>query len=58
MNISKYSITSVGQTVVADRGYQEHALFDHLQAQGKHFVIRIKASTTKTVVKKKQRRPR
>ena len=46
------SITSVGQTVVADRGYQEHALFDHLQAQGKHFVIRIKANTTKTVVKK------
>jgi len=24
-------ITSVGQTVVADRGYQEHALFDYLQ---------------------------
>jgi len=45
-------ITSADQTVVADRGYQEHALFDHLQAQGKHFVIRIKANTTKTVVKK------
>jgi len=45
-------ITSVGQTVVADRGYQEHALFDHLQAQGKHFVIRIRANTTKTVIKK------
>jgi IS4 transposase len=44
-------ITSAGQTVVADRGYQEHALFDHLQTQGKHFVIRIRASTTKTVVK-------
>ena len=44
-------ITSAGQTVVADRGYQEHALFDHLQTQGKHFVIRIRVSTTKTVVK-------
>lgn len=44
-------ITSAGQTVIADRGYQEHALFDHLQAQGKHFIIRIRASTTKTVVK-------
>ena len=44
-------ITSAGQTVVTDRGYQEHALFDYLQTQGKHFVIRIKAGTTKTVVK-------
>ena len=45
-------ITSAGQTIVTDRGYQEHALFDDLQVQGKHFVIRIRASTTKTVVKK------
>jgi len=45
-------ITSAGQTVVAGRGYQEHVLLDHLQAQGKHFVIRIRANTTKTVVKK------
>jgi len=44
-------ITSAGQTVVADRGYQKHALFDYLQTQGKHFVIRIRANTTKTVVK-------
>lgn len=43
-------ITSVGQTVVADRGYQEHALFDDLQVKGKHFVIRIKAGTTKTII--------
>lgn len=43
-------ITSVGQTVVADRGYQEHALFDDLQDQGKHFIIRIKAGTTKNIV--------
>ena len=45
-------IISTGQTVVADRGYQKHALFDHLQAQGKHFVIRIRANTTKAVIKK------
>ena len=43
-------ITSVDQTVVGDRGYQEHALFDYLQDQNKHFIIRIKASTNKTVV--------
>ena len=40
-----------GQTVVADRGYQEHALFDYLQPQGKHFIIRIKGNTTKTIIK-------
>ena len=44
-------ITSPGQTVVTDRGYQEHALFDDLQTQGKHFVIRIRGNTTKTVIK-------
>jgi hypothetical protein len=44
-------ITSVGQTVIGDRGYQEHAMFDYLQTQDKHFVIRIRDSTTKTVVK-------
>ena len=43
-------ITPAGHTVVADRGYQEHALFDYLQDQNKHFIIRIKASTVKTVV--------
>ncbi len=43
-----------GQTAVADRGYQEHALFDSLQAEGKSFVIRIKAKTTKTVVQENE----
>ncbi len=43
-------IISAGQTAVADRGYQKHALFDSLQREGKNFVIRIKAKTTKTVV--------
>jgi hypothetical protein len=32
--------------------YQEHAEFDSLQAEGKHFVTRIKANTTRTVVRK------
>ncbi len=41
-------ILSPGQTGVGDRGYQKHALFDSLQAEGKSFVIRIKANTTKT----------
>jgi len=44
-------ILSPGQTGVGDRGYQEHALFDSLQAEDKSFVIRIKAKTTKTLIK-------
>ena len=44
-------ILSPGQTGVSDRGYQEHAEFDSLQAEGKSFVIRIKANTTKTIVR-------
>lgn len=44
-------ILSPGQTGVGDRGYQEHALFDTLQVEGKSFVIRIMANTTKTIVK-------
>jgi len=50
-------IVSPGQTAVADRGYQAHALFDSLQAQNKNFVIRIKASTTKTVVREYEIKP-
>lgn len=45
-------ILSPGQTGVSDRGYQEHAEFDSLQAEGKSFVIRIKANTTKTLIHK------
>ena len=43
-------VTSAGQTAVGDRGYQGHALFDDPQANGKYFVIRIRASTTKSVI--------
>jgi len=50
-------ILSPGQTGVGDRGYQEHALFDLLQAEGKSFVIRIKAGTTKTLIKEHEVNP-
>lgn len=43
-------ILSPGETGVTDRGYQSHQNFDLLQAEGKHFVCRIKANTTKTVL--------
>ena len=33
-----------------DRGYQSHKDFDLLQAEGKHFVCRIKVGTTKTII--------
>ena len=45
-------ILSPGQTGVCDRGYQEHAVFDSLQAEDKKFVIRIKANTAKTLIQK------
>ena len=35
-----------------DRGYQSHKIFDQLQEQGRHFVCRIKANTTKTCLEK------
>lgn len=44
-------ILSKGQTGVMDRGYQSHKDFDLLQQEGKHFVCRIKAKTTRTVLK-------
>lgn len=45
-----HQILSPGQTGIGDRGYQDHAMFDSLQATGKSFVIRIKAKTTRTLV--------
>ena len=41
-------ILEPGQTGVTDRGYQCHQSFDRWQKEGKHFVCRIKANTTKT----------
>ncbi|RQW84021.1 MAG: IS4 family transposase [Geobacter sp.] len=39
-----------GQTVVADRYYQCHKNFDEYQSEGRHFVIRIKKGTRKTII--------
>ncbi len=47
-------LLSSGQTGVGDRGYQKHALFDTLQTEGKSFVIRIKANTSKTRLKENE----
>jgi hypothetical protein len=44
-------ILAPGETGVMDRGYQNHKLFDAWQADDKHFICRIKASTEKTIVK-------
>ena len=43
-------LLSPGQTGAGDRGYQKHALFDLLQAEGKSSVVRIKAGTGKTLL--------
>jgi len=43
-------ILSPGETGVMDRGYQSHRLFDTWQANEKHFICRIKASTKKVVI--------
>ena len=44
-------ICSSGQTAVLDRYYQCHKNFDLWQTEGKHFVCRIKANTTKKVIR-------
>jgi hypothetical protein len=46
-------ILEEGQTGVMDRGYQSHKDFDLLQDNKKHFVCRIKAKTTRTIIEKK-----
>jgi IS4 transposase len=43
-------ILSPGETGIMDRGYQSHQDFDLWQSEGKHFVCRIKAKTTKTLL--------
>lgn len=50
-------ILEPGQTGVCDRGYHDHALFDSLQAEDKHFVIRIKAKTSKTIIRQNDIQP-
>jgi hypothetical protein len=43
-------ILAPGETGIMDRGYQSHQDFDQWQTEGKHFVCRIKAKTTKTLL--------
>ena len=43
-------ILSPGQTGIMDRYYQRHKSFDQWQEEKKHFVCRIKAKTTKTLI--------
>ena len=50
-------ILSKGQTGVMDRGYQSHKDFDLLQDENKHFVCRIKANTTRTILKENSINP-
>jgi len=45
-------ILTDGQTGVMDRGYQSHRDFDLLHDANKHFVCRIKANTTRTIIEK------
>lgn len=47
-------ILSGGQTGVMDRYYQRHKSFDEWQAEGKHFICRIKEGTTKTVIQENE----
>jgi IS4 transposase len=42
---------------IMDRGYQSHKVFDLLQNERKHFVCRIKAKTTRTVISKNSINP-
>jgi len=44
-------ILSENETGVLDRGYQCHERFDQWQTDGKHFICRIMAGTTKTCIK-------
>lgn len=45
-------ILEEGQTAIMDRGYQSHDGFDAFQDGKKHFVCRIKAKTTQTIIEK------
>jgi len=45
-------ILAPGETGVMDRYYQRHKSFDDWQAEGKHFICRIKASTKRNEIRK------
>lgn len=46
-------IVAPGQTGVMDRYYQCHKNFDQWQAEGRHFVCRIRKSTRKTILEER-----
>ena len=50
-------ILSDDDTGVTDRGYQCHKRFDQWQRKGKKFICRIKATTQKAVIEKKEVHP-
>ncbi len=50
-------ILASGDTGVMDRYYQRHKSFDEWQTEGKHFICRIKESTTKTEIRKNDVQP-
>jgi len=50
-------IVSPGETGIMDRGYQSHQNFDLLQTEGKHFVCRIKANTTRILLENSPLQP-
>jgi len=50
-------ILAPGETGVMDRYYQRHKSFDEWQTEGKHFICRIRESTTKTEIRKNDVQP-
>jgi len=50
-------ILSENETGVLDRGYQCHERFDQWQIDGKHFICRIMAGTTKKCIKQNELKP-
>jgi hypothetical protein len=50
-------ILAPGETGVMDRYYQRHKSFDEWQTEGKHFICRIKQSTTKSEIRKNDVQP-
>jgi hypothetical protein len=50
-------ILAPGETGIMDRYYQRHKSFDEWQAEGKHFICRIKESTTKAEIRKNNVQP-
>jgi hypothetical protein len=50
-------ILAPGETGVMDRYYQRHKSFDEWQAEGKHFICRIKASTRRHEIRKNDVQP-